>query len=343
MKKTALRLTVFLLSAAMMITAMPLGALALDRQQQEDLYRVGEWSQNPYNQSITWLIDSDNFLYHLDRTGRSIFRDWDYDIMNLNPLERQKNYKDVIVATIDLVHEDIRNMAASELAKEATEGFLTQLISDVAEGEGMIRSVLETIQEAMKLSLEDGAIPIEGMSYQWIEDILVAELGTEDWTKYVKKYFYAIRDKTDWLSKTESFSYALALINSGFQIHKEGIGLIAEYESYFRANEKFNEYLHYIAAQTDDAALRAACNEVRRRMSSDTLAANLTADMVQRMGGVLVENIGVKMFTDILSSSCFGVRMALLGYEAGNFVADELFNDYLEPAGALFQASGYEK
>jgi hypothetical protein len=97
-----------MLLVVMCMTMMPLSANALADQEQEDIYRVNELWQDEYNQQyIEWLLNSDNFLYHLDITEGNIIRDLSYDMLSLNFIERQKNFENILIAIIDYTYDDM--------------------------------------------------------------------------------------------------------------------------------------------------------------------------------------------------------------------------------------------
>ena len=92
MRMIVRRCCVGILAIVLLIGLFPANAFALTAQEQENIHRVDVWWQDEHNQQfIDWLMNSDNFVYHLDVTTGGVIHDISYASLNLSEKERKDN------------------------------------------------------------------------------------------------------------------------------------------------------------------------------------------------------------------------------------------------------------
>ena len=128
MKALFARITLALLIVLMVVAMTPLSIFSLSQQEQEDIYRVDTlWQEEYPAKYIDFLLNSDNFVYHLDVTEGNIIQDITYESIELNAYQKKENYKEILIAIIEHTHNETNNLSRQETAKEVQQEFMSSL------------------------------------------------------------------------------------------------------------------------------------------------------------------------------------------------------------------------
>ena len=207
MKFFVKRFFLFILVIVIIITAIPMTAVALSEREQEDIYRVDTLWKDEYNQMyIDWLLESDNFVYHLDVTeGRVLFKTSN-SVINFNPIQREENYIEILTSFIGVSYEELREESKRELMAELSaelfegfEGFLNT-IELTAEQSSVVARVIHSVSSEYLGSYGIHAdISLYGYNeiYEKIEkefDVALHDLDWPDGKDKVMKTFYKFID-----------------------------------------------------------------------------------------------------------------------------------------------------
>ena len=322
-KRRLISITVCLLIIIMIVSAAVPTAMALTKQEQEDVYRVGTMWQADYIQDyIGWLLDSDNFVYHLDCTEGFIL---DHQILALNPAKRTDVYVKYLAAIIEIVNTKLMDVAREEVTSSA----FTELCESFAEyvllasdTYDVAKDIADILSE-IKLQQLDPVL----MSYT-LELILFNSIDAEKYAIYgevIEKLFKEYLASAKFASFLDKFSGVVngltTLINAGEHM----LDLIVEAKAYTLANEYNSQMIKYIYNNASDPLLKAACQEVYVKIHQE-YNANLSLAIIDTFANVATTSITKALISDIISDCNLSVKCAKLGYDLGVIVSNLLLN-----------------
>jgi len=336
MKKALFRICAILLTITILITTAPMSALALSAKEQEDFYRVNTWWQDEYNkQYIDWLLESDNFMYHLDVSTGNII----YGSLNLDPKQRKDNFVEILTSFIGLSYDEIREQSAAEafsdISVEFLDGFKEFLEDTKLYTVDQFKYIEKAINETSNyylnyyygINTDMGEYGYQAI-YERIQSAFDNNVQDFDWSDHkdeTLQEFYNFVDSSEWHKKLSNVSDIFSAVGETIQLSKDGFALIGELESYNKTDEKLVELLKYIRAKTTDSALRAACDEIIARFGN-SYTINIIQGILQIAGDKTLEWTfdNVK---DLIYSHCgIYALFAKIGITAGNVVSDLWFN-----------------
>ena len=333
MKTLLVRCIATILVMIMIITTMPLSAFALTAQEQEDIYRVDQLWQDEYHQQyIDWLLNSDNFLYHLDVTEGNIIKDLSYDTLSLDPLERKDNFVNILIAIIDYTYDDMNESSQEQAAIEAQAEFLDALeqyvINNVSDGYDATKAICDAINMESELLLDYVYIPnsnVGQLYYAEIYNKIYSHIDDPAIQAQAREALESFTGTGDWLKNTQKFAIGLELAGMGVNLYQDCLDCLVEIRAYEKTNDQYIELLRYIHSNTTDSALKAACSEVANKLSS-SYRENMVNGIIDAIGENVVETIGISVLKDVLSDSNIYARAVIFAYDAGTMVSNWLFN-----------------
>lgn len=340
MKKHLLRICSVLLTITIIISSLPLSAVSLTAKQQEDFYRVNTWWQDAENKEfIDWLLESDNFLYHLDITEGDIIHDMSYAGLNLNAKERKDNFVEILTSFIGLSYDEIREAsvgeALSNMSMEFLNGFEDYLeateLYTVEQFEYMSKAIKETsdyyLNHYYGINTDMDQYGYETI-YQRIQsafDNRVQNFDFPDRKAETMDAFFDFVASSEWLNKLSSISNVFSLVGDGLNIAQEGFALLGEVESYEKTDERLIELLKYIRSRTTDSALRAACDEIIVKFDN-SYTENIVAGVLELLDEGIVD-LTFDIAKEMIVGKCGIYNLfAKVGITAGNVVSDTWFN-----------------
>ncbi len=340
MKKKMKQFVGILLVLATFISTIPMQVFALSAKEQEDIYRVNTWWKDEFNQQyIDWLLNDDNFVYHLDVTEGSVIHDMSYNSLNLEPVERKRNYVEILTSFIGLSYTEVREQSASEAYATITIEFLSGFNKHLKETEFFAVDEFVQVEKAINAVSKEYLSNYYGIDtnvgkysyseiYERIQYAFDNNTQDFDWVdrkSAVYDTFFSYIDSSDWLERLGKVSNVFSLVGNATNVCKDTLAIIAEAESYAIADEKLVELLKYIRSKTTDSALNAACDEIIAKFGN-SYEANIANGLLEYVGGE-IHDWGSGEFVDALWDLCgiYGI-FAKIGITAGNTVSDQWFN-----------------
>lgn len=333
MKKLLLRCTMVMLVIVMMITSLPLSSYALTQKEQEDIYRVSTFWVNGEHQEVKNILNSDRYLYHLDITEGGLVKDISYEGLALiDPIQKKQLYVDVLTKIMGLLQKDVDKISQQEAAIETQKEFfelLSEYVIDSVSGEyETVKTIYEAVNFEAELRLSSKYTAnsdvgqmyyseIYNSIYTYIDDPVIREKAKETLETYTST--------NNWLKNTQKLSIGLELAELGVNLCKDGLDLLIDLRTYEKTSEKYAELLIKIYHNTTDLELKSACLDLANKLSSE-YRENFVNGIVSKLGGRVVESIGVSVIKDILSNANVFAKAAIMGIDAGELVSDWVFN-----------------
>lgn len=321
-----------LVLALVLIISIPVSVYALTVNEQEDIYRVGtEWN-NEYNQTyINWLLNSDNFLYHLDVTRDGYISSIQYPALNLSYSERKENFEQILTSLIGLSYDGVREESQKEVFADYSVTFLKKLEKELKKSETFTSKAYENIQKGINSAAsyylrESGITPDKTIfSYDEIYNQIVKNIDDANVKASLVKEYNAFVDSSEWLSELSALSFVYDSIDDAVKVTQEGFAIVAEFETYKVADEKFCTLLRYIMNNTSDDALYSACYDVYQKFAYD-YEEYLVSAVLDIAEDATVE-WAIESVKEIIENKC-GIYaiFAKIGIEAGKTVSDIWFN-----------------
>ena len=340
MRMIVRRCCVGILTIVLLIGLLPANALALTAQEQEDIHRVDVWWQDEHNQQfIDWIMNSDNFVYHLDVTTGGVIHDISYASLNLGEKERKDNFVKILTSFIGLSFDEIREQSAGEAFSKISSLFLKEFEEHLKKAGTFTIEEFKYIEQAISVTSDYYLSYYYGIDtnmgeygynaiYERIQSAFDNNVQDFDWPDHkagVMDEFYTFVQSNEWYDKLKSHSKIFKSVVSTVDLAQDGLALVAELETYRIADEKLVELLKYIASNSTDSALTDACNEIISKFEN-TYEDNLINGILE-----IAEDKTIKWaydkVKDFIAEKCgiYGV-FAKIGIAAGKAISDLWFN-----------------
>ena len=340
MRMIVRRCCVGILTIVLLIGLLPANALALTAQEQEDIHRVDVWWQDEHNQQfIDWIMNSDNFVYHLDVTTGGVIHDISYASLNLSEKERKDNFVKILSSFIGLSFDKIREQSAGEAFSKISSIFLKEFEDHLKKAGTFTVEEFKYIEQAISVTSDYYLSHYYGIDtnmgeygynaiYQRIQSAFDNNVQDFDWPDHkaeVMDEFYTFVQSNEWYDKLKSHSKIFKSVVSTVDLAQDGLALVGELESYRIADEKLVELLKHIVSNSTDSALTDACNEIISKFEN-TYEDNLINGILE-----IAEDKTIKWaydkVKDFIAEKCgiYGV-FAKIGIEAGKAISDLWFN-----------------
>ena len=334
------RCCVGILAIVLLIGLFPANAFALTAQEQENIHRVDVWWQDEHNQQfIDWLMNSDNFVYHLDVTTGGVIHDISYASLNLSEKERKDNFVKILSSFIGLSFDKIREQSAGEAFSKISSIFLKEFEDHLKKVGTFTVEEFKYIEQAISVTSDYYLSHYYGIDtnmgeygynaiYERIQSAFDNNVQDFDWPDHkaeVMDEFYTFVQSNEWYDKLKSHSKIFKSIVSTVDLAQDGLALVGELESYRIADKKLVELLKHIASNSTDSALTDACNEIISKFEN-TYEDNLINGILE-----IAEDKTIKWaydkVKDFIAEKCgiYGV-FAKIGIEAGKAISDLWFN-----------------
>ena len=332
---------IMLLSLVFCLSLTTLNASAISLSEKEDIYRVDEFTGNSLDKEfvIQWLMEDDNFIYHLHETSNSekyVNRFLEGALTGINitgelisgnvsaAFEVKDDYynaiKDILLSYS--TNEKILDVedAKSKIRLEYYTGFTENLIkygltvpefaSLATELKGVkVTNQLETIDELYKEF--ENAVTGEGQQQLW--SLLDEYVTSAKFSEYLS-------------DASEVVSYA----SKGLEIAQFSYDLFIELETYNTINSQLTDVLQYLYQNSSSADVKKVAGELWvKSMSSkkENLqdAVNQVYAKIGEVGGETAIEVGIGIVASKLKVSSV-LASAGLGITFGNLYSDLAFS-----------------
>ncbi len=325
-KKRLLRLAVCLLALTMLFAAVAPASAALTMQEQEDVYRVGTMWQADYIQDyITWMLNSDNFVYHLDCTEGYIF---DYTLLMLNSVKKTDEYVKLLAAIIESVNTQLVDVARLEVENAAISEMSNSFANFALGVTGtydIAKDVASTLNAIDLTKISDYRETLGDNSLEKLLTIYIIDMLGETKAESINNMFEAYKESTKYVEFIEKFSGIAKTISTAVNAGKYLTDLIVEAKAYTLANEYNAQMVRYIHNATDDPALKAACQEVHIKIHLE-YERNLALAIIDTCANTTATFFTRSAIDKIVSASSAAFKSAKLGYDIGVLVSKLLLN-----------------
>lgn len=334
MKMLFTRFVLAVLTAVMILTALPLNSAALTKQEQEDYYRTNKfWLVDEFAQKyIDWALNSDNFLYHLDVTEGNIIHDFSYDVLDLNPIERKENLKEILIAIIQYSHDDVNSTSLQEASVEIQNMFFDGLMEMMPDLISLLGDSAQIIADAINteraILLDYVYVPgaTDGQLYYGeILQRIYSRIGDYNVQKEARKALDGFLASEKWTKCIQKISLFASLVSMGINIHQDYMDALIEIAALQKTNEKYVALLKYLNNNTSDPALAAACSELAIDLGSD-----YDEQLKKRIADSCIENgmesLGISLLKNFISDANLYAKAIVLAYDLGMLASKWLFN-----------------
>lgn len=326
--------TMFLLTFATTVSAISLS-------EKEDIYRVDEFVGNSLDKEyvINWLIEDDNFIYHLHETSTEEYISrWVAEL----PLTTFNLTKDMISGKIfsafetkDDYYDAIKDILLSYLTSEdvlqteeikektrleAYAGFTDNLIKygmkipDYAKVAADLKGLVVTNQlETINDLYENFENAVQATGQQKLYELLDDYVASAEFAEYLKDSFEVI-----------------SAVNKGYDVAKYSYDLIVELEAYNNINDRMLDVLQYLYLYSDSEDVSKISAQILTKCisSKKTNLENVTQEIWLKIAEDTAEDLTseyIKLIVDKLEIKNI-LAYVKLGITFGNLYSDQQFS-----------------
>lgn len=314
---------------------------AISLSEKEDIYRVDEFSGNSLDKEyvIKWLIEDDNFIYHLHETSTEEYISrWVAEL----PLTTFNLTKDMISGKIfsafetkDDYYDAIKDILLSYLTSEDV--LQTEETKEKTRIEAYTGFTDNLIKYGMKIpDYAKAATDLQGIQVKSEIDSLdklyssFMEVSHQSEIENVKRMLYDYSQSTEYTKYLKDSFKVVSAVNKGYDVAKYSYDIIVELEAYNKINDRMLDVLQYLYLYSDSedvskvsaqiltkclyskkANLESAVQEIYLKILKDT-AEDLTSEYI-------------KLITDKLKVNNI-LAYVKLGITFGNLYSDQQFS-----------------